>query len=250
MKKTIIASLLASMLILSACVDEASSSSEASSEAVSSEASSTEATSSEAAETVDTLYPQIEEDNVERDLATIKTNMGDITVEFYPEHAPLAVENFLTHAENDYYDGIIFHRVIEDFMIQGGDPLGEGYGGESIWGQPFDNEVTDEVRHFRGALSMANSGPNTNGSQFFIVSAKTVDEGFRQAMEDALWSDEVIDAYFELGGTPHLDGQHTVFGQVTEGMDIVEAIEAVETDSGDKPVEPVVIEDIVVTRAE
>ena len=102
-------------------------------------------------------------------IATIKTNFGSIRVKMLPEAAPKAVENFLTHARNGYYNGIIFHRVINDFMIQGGDPTGTGMGGESIWGDPFEDEFTPDARNFRGALSMANAGPGTNGSQFFIV---------------------------------------------------------------------------------
>ena len=111
-------------------------------------------------------------------VATIKTSMGDIKVVLFPDAAPKAVENFTTHAENGYYDGVIFHRVIPDFMIQGGDPLGKGIGGESIWGKPFKDEFSRDYHNLRGALCMANAGPNTNGSQFFIVQAPSVDERF------------------------------------------------------------------------
>lgn len=116
-------------------------------------------------------------------VATIKTNMGDIKVVLFPDAAPKAVENFTTHAENGYYDGVIFHRVIPDFMIQGGDPLGKGIGGESIWGKPFKDEFSRDYHNLRGALCMANAGPNTNGSQFFIVQAPSVDERFIPQME-------------------------------------------------------------------
>ena len=109
-------------------------------------------------------------------VAVIKTDKGDIKVRLFPEEAPKAVENFVTHAENGYYDGLIFHRVIKDFMIQGGDPKGTGTGGESIWGKPFADEFSSELHNFRGALSMANAGPNTNGSQFFIVQADSVSD--------------------------------------------------------------------------
>ena len=105
--------------------------------------------------------------------AVIETSMGNITVALFPQEAPKAVENFLTHAREGYYDGLTFHRVINDFMIQGGDPNGNGTGGESIWGQPFEDEFSDGLHHFPGALSMANSGVNTNGSQFFIVQNAT-----------------------------------------------------------------------------
>ncbi len=107
------------------------------------------------------------------EIATIKTNQGEIQVMLFPQEAPKAVENFITHAKNGYYDGLIFHRVIQDFMIQGGSPNGDGLGGDSIWGEPFEDEFSDSLHHFRGALSMANSGYHTNGSQFFIVQNST-----------------------------------------------------------------------------
>jgi peptidyl-prolyl cis-trans isomerase B (cyclophilin B) len=104
-------------------------------------------------------------------IAIMKTSMGDMYIRLLTTEAPKAVENFVTHAKNGYYDGLIFHRVIKDFMIQGGDPTGDGTGGESIWGAPFEDEFTARAFNFRGALSMANAGPNTNGSQFFVVQA-------------------------------------------------------------------------------
>lgn len=120
-----------------------------------------------------------------RKIAVIKTDKGDIKVRLFPEEAPKAVENFVTHAENGYYDGLIFHRVIKDFMIQGGDPKGTGTGGESIWGKPFADEFSSELHNFRGALSMANAGPNTNGSQFFIVQADSVSDDLVDQLETA-----------------------------------------------------------------
>ncbi len=173
--------------------------------------------------------------------AVIRTNLGDIKVMFFPEAAPKAVENFTTHAKNGYYDGIIFHRVIKDFMIQGGDPMGRGFGGESIWGEPFTDEFSLEALNFKGALSMANSGPNTNGSQFFIVQAGSVDERLISQMEDAGYPAEAIEKYREVGGTPWLDFRHTVFGQVIEGMDIVDQIAAVPVGANDKPIDDVTI---------
>ena len=119
------------------------------------------------------------------EVAVIKTSKGDIFVRLFPEHAPKAVENFKTHAKNGYYDGLIFHRVINDFMIQGGDPTGSGMGGESIWGKSFEDEFTPELHNLRGALSMANAGPNTNGSQFFIVQAKQVSDDMLDQLETA-----------------------------------------------------------------
>ena len=177
--------------------------------------------------------------------AVIKTNMGDITVRLFPEYAPKTVENFITHAKNGYYNGIIFHRVIKDFMIQGGDPTGTGMGGESIWGNSFEDECCVELRNYCGALSMANAGPNTNGSQFFIVQASSVPSNLISQMEqlkDDGFPTEVTENYKKLGGTPWLDFKHTVFGQVFEGMDIVDKIAATDVDGNDKPTANVVIE--------
>src|SRR5579863_2099273 len=143
--------------------------------------------------------------------ATMHTTLGDITVELFDDDAPKTVDNFVSLARKGFYDGVIFHRVIPDFMVQGGDPTGTGSGGP---GYTFEDEF-NEHPVARGALAMANAGPNTNGSQFFIVTA------------DAC---------------PWLDGKHTVFGQVTSGMDVVDAIEQVETGPGDRPREDVVIE--------
>ena len=175
--------------------------------------------------------------------AVINTTLGAIKVKFLPEVAPKAVENFTTHAKNGYYDGIIFHRVIKDFMIQGGDPNGTGMGGESIWGTPFEDEFSEKAHNFRGALSMANAGPRTNGSQFFIVQAAEVDPRLLAQMEDLKdsYPQDCIDTYKELGGTPWLDYHHTVFGQVYEGMDVVDAIANVKVGRNDKPVEDVKI---------
>lgn len=155
--------------------------------------------------------------------AIIKTNLGNMTVEFYPEVAPKAVENFVTHSKNKYYDGLIFHRVIKDFMIQGGDPTGTGMGGESIWGGTFEFEISDEVKHDYGALAMAHSSlPDSNGSQFYIVSNKE--------------------------GAHYLDGQYTVFGRVIDGFDVLDKIESQETDDQDKPIKDVVIETIEIIK--
>ncbi len=115
--------------------------------------------------------------------ATMKTTMGEIQILLFPDAAPKAVENFTTHAKNGYYDGLIFHRVIPDFMIQGGDPTGTGMGGESIWGKHFEDEFSPDYHNLRGALSMANAGPGTNGSQFFIVQAPAVSDDLLAQME-------------------------------------------------------------------
>jgi cyclophilin family peptidyl-prolyl cis-trans isomerase len=143
--------------------------------------------------------------------ATLHTNAGPVTVELFDDDAPKTVANFTKLAKDGFYDGLVFHRVIRDFMIQGGCPEGTGTGGP---GYTFEDEINDR-KIVRGALAMANAGPNTNGSQFFIVTTDAA---------------------------PWLDGKHTVFGQVTEGMEAVDAIEATPTGSGDRPAEPQVIE--------
>lgn len=175
--------------------------------------------------------------------ATINTTLGAIKVKLFPEEAPKAVENFVTHAKNGYYDGIIFHRVIKDFMIQGGDPTGTGMGGESIWGRPFNDEFTPKLHNLRGALSMANAGPGTNGSQFFIVQANTVDPSLLMQMKEMPeeFPAACVESYEKDGGTPWLDYRHTVFGHVYEGMDIVDAIAGVDVGPNDKPKEDVKI---------
>ena len=183
-------------------------------------------------------------------LAVMHTNMGDIKIKLFPEKAPKTVENFVTHSKNGYYNGLKFHRVINDFMIQGGDPRGNGTGGESIWGGSFSDEFDPELHNLRGALSMANSGPDTNGSQFFIVQAREVPSNMLEQMrdlEDNGFPADITAAYEALGGTPWLDFRHTVFGQVTEGMDVVDAIAAVET-VNDVPRSDVLIESIEVTE--
>lgn len=180
-------------------------------------------------------------------VATMHTTLGDIKIKLFGDKAPKTVENFVTHAKNGYYNGIIFHRVIKDFMIQGGDPLGTGIGGESIWGGTFEDEFDMELHNLRGALSMANAGPGTNGSQFFIVQAKEVPANMlsqMKALEDKGFPKEIAEAYAEVGGTPWLDFRHSVFGQVVEGMDVVDAIANVKVGANDKPNEDVVINGI------
>jgi len=145
---------------------------------------------------------------------TLHTNHGDITLEVFEDKVPKTAKNFIELARKGYYDGTIFHRIITDFMIQGGDPTGTGRGGESIYGEKFEDEFHPELSHLKGYVSMANAGPDTNGSQFFIVHA-----------QETTW----------------LDGKHSVFGKVTEGMEIVETIAIVATDSGDKPFKKVEI---------
>lgn len=156
------------------------------------------------------------------DNVILHTTMGDIHMKLYPEECPKTVENFTTHCRNEYYNNLIFHRVIKGFMIQTGDPLGDGTGGQSIWGREFEDEFHKSLRHDRPfTVSMANAGPNTNGSQFFITTV----------------------------ATPWLDNKHTVFGRVIKGMDVVQAIEKVKTDKGDKPYQDVKILNVTVPKS-
>ena len=184
-------------------------------------------------------------------VAVMHTNMGDIRLKFFPKEAPKAVENFLTHAKNGYYDGTVFHRVINDFMIQGGDPTATGMGGESVWGENFEDEFDPALHNLRGALCMANAGPGTNGSQFFIVQAKIVPENMlsqMQGLSDRGFSEDIVSAYAQFGGTPWLDFRHTVFGQVIDGMDTVDKIAKTPVGPNDKPVSDVVINSIEVIK--
>lgn len=238
---------------------------------------------------------QLEKPAVGEKIAVMHTNMGDMSIRFFPEAAPKAVENFIELAKNGYYDGLTFHRVIKDFMIQGGDPKGDGTGGESFWGKDFEDEFDKKLLNLRGSLSMANSGPGTNGSQFFINQGDHTAFGNRSSyaydlqkeienlteeyneiikqygkatveanygtLNDVLTQflptyvydaipNEVWDLYEQHGGNLHLDGAwrrvggHTVFGQVFEGMDVVDAIAAVETDSSNRPADDVLINSI------
>lgn len=181
-------------------------------------------------------------------IAVIKTNLGDIKIKLFYEDAPITVENFVRLAQKGYYNDVIFHRVIKDFMIQGGDPLGNGTGGESIWGKPFKDEFSDRLFNIRGALSMANRGANTNGSQFFIVQNSNLGEDAAEYLKSLDLDDTVIDYYSENGGTPWLDGKHTVFGQVFSGMDVVDKIANVDVNYNDKPYENVKILEISTYR--
>ncbi|MFT8557956.1 peptidylprolyl isomerase [Liquorilactobacillus hordei] len=188
------------------------------------------------------MFPQLEE-NKTNPKVTMKTNHGEIVIELFPEKAPKTVENFLKLAQKDYYEGVIFHRVIEDFMIQGGDPTGTGMGGQSIWDKSFEDEFSNELFNLRGALSMANAGPNTNGSQFFIVQNKNLPNQMIEQMQQAGYPSEIVEEY-QKGGTPWLDHHHTVFGQVRSGLDVVDEIANVASVQ-DKPVEDVIINKII-----
>ena len=232
-------------------------------------------------------------------VAVMHTSMGDIAIRLFPEGAPKTVENFVTHAKNGYYNGLTFHRVIKDFMIQVVDPNGDGTGGESCWGGKFEDEFNAKLLNLRGSLSMANSDVDTNGSQFFInqkmptgqtaaqlksqydytgmynqmvgtynqyvayygesfIKQYPTVESFVNANggispDSRLVPDEVWELYAQHGGNISLDGAwrptkgHTVFGQVFEGMDVVDAIALVQTGTNDKPVSSVIIETVEIT---
>jgi cyclophilin family peptidyl-prolyl cis-trans isomerase len=157
----------------------------------------------------------------ENDIAVVETSMGRFTVSLFDDVAPLAVENFVGLARNGYYEGVIFHRVIKGFMIQGGDPTGTGTGGTSLWGESFADEVSPEVQFDRaGYIAMANSGPDSNTSQFFVT----------------------------VVPTPHLNGKHTIFGEVIDGMDVVVSISQVQTDPSGRPANAVTIEHVRISR--
>lgn len=192
-------------------------------------------------------FPQLALEKQTGHKAVIKTNRGDVVVQLFPELAPKTVKNFVELAKKGYYDGIIFHRVIPDFMIQGGDPTGTGMGGESIYGGSFEDEFSKELFNLRGALSMANAGPNTNGSQFFIVNNQNVPSNMLGQLEGAGYPAEIIEAY-QAGGTPWLDFRHTVFGHVIEGMSVVDEIAGVQRGPQDHPVHDVVIETIEISE--
>lgn len=168
--------------------------------------------------------PQSIKESKEMTVAIMKTNMGVIELELFADQTPKTVENFVGLADSGYYNGVTFHRVIPNFMIQGGDPTGTGRGGQSIWGKKFEDEIVSSLNFNEpGVLAMANAGPNTNGSQFFITVAQTS------------W----------------LDGNHTIFGKVINGMDVVYAISNVPTSKpGDKPLEPVVMESVTIETRE
>lgn len=205
--------------------------------------------------TNDLFVDQFAEPNKGEEVCEIVVkDYGSIYIRFFKEAAPKAVENFLTHAKNGYYDGLTFHRVIADFMIQGGDPEGIGTGGESIWGKPFEDEFNENLQPVRGALCMANSGPNSNGSQFFIVQSKesfTADDlEYIGDYYGVTFNDAAAKAYGELGGTPWLYQSHTVFGQVYEGLDLVDAIVETKVNENAKPLNDVVIESIRVFHYE
>ncbi|RRG17530.1 peptidylprolyl isomerase [Weissella viridescens] len=203
--------------------------------------------------------PQLQDGVAENESEVrIETTAGAITVKLFNQEAPLAVKNFITHAQDGYYDGTAFHRVVKDFMIQGGDPKGTGAGGHSIWyqkdqkldsGNGFKNEISPKLYNIRGALAMANAGPDTNGSQFFID--QNHDDQMKK-IDRNQYPEKIYKAY-RKGGNPSLDGKYTVFGQVMDGMSVVDQIaagkvEMSESNEKSKPVNPVKIKTVTVLK--
>lgn len=183
-------------------------------------------------------------------LVELVTTEGNVKIKLFPKQAPKAVENFVKHAKDGYYKDTPFHRVIKDFMIQGGDPKGDGTGGESIWKKGFKTETSNQLYNIRGALSMARAqSRSSNGSQFFIV---TNNQDVSDGLAIQYYPKKIIEAY-KNGGAPQLDGEYTVFGQVTEGMDVVDKIAAGEvkdSGSGEKstPTNPVKVTEVKVLQ--
>ena len=186
----------------------------------------------------------------------LNTTAGQIKIKLFDKIAPLAVDNFLTHAKDGYYNGTTFHRIIKDFMIQGGDPKGNGSGGHSIWynknpridnGNGFKNEISSSLYNIRGGLSMANSGPDTNGSQFFIN--QNTDNQSKK-LDTSHYPRKIIEQY-KHGGNPSLDGDYTVFGQVIDGMTVVDKIASAEVKSEGEhstPLHPIEINNITILK--
>ncbi len=185
-------------------------------------------------------------------VATIDTSEGEIKVVLFPQYAPKAVENFVTLAQRGYYDNTIFHRTIENFVAQGGSPDGSTDGGTSCWGLEFEDEFSDLLHHYNGALSMANHGDDTNGSQFFFVTAPIgeLDEDMKDRMRDGGWREEVVDSYKQAGGVPQLDYRYTVFGQIYDGLNVAYKISRRETDENDRPDKDIVVKSITVSTVE
>ena len=211
------------------------------------------------------------------EIAVVNTSLGSFKIRFFPNVAPKAVENFKKLSQEGYYNGIIFHRVIKDFMVQTGDPNGNGTGGQSIWGKEFEDEFSSKLFNITGSVSMANRGSNTNGSQFFINNKDS--SGFEgwdryqkiydmyskdpnkfssmygSTVDMSKITDEIKNLYEKYGGNPNLDGYyntankgHTVFGQVFEGMETINSISQSPTNGSDKPLEDIKIDNIEITK--
>ncbi len=232
---------------LTACGDDDKGSKAADSGSSVSDSAAQESGDSQNAEIVNFTPPQEGEDIL---VLTIK-DKGDVKIKLFPKEAEKGVENIKGLCDKNYYDGIIFHRIIKDFMIQGGDPTGTGMGGESIFGDKFDGGVSDKLINCAGAVVYANSGSTaTDGSQFYIVTGTKYDDAAMKQITDGGYkvSDAAKKIYAEDGGAPWLDGGYTVFGQVFDGLDIVFDVQNVETGEADKPLKDVVIEKMRVEK--
>ena len=185
-------------------------------------------------------------------VAIITTSEGVIKVRLFEDLAPKAVNNFIFLAQSGYYNNVTFHRAIEDFLIQSGSPDGSTNGGTSAWGLEFEDEFSDLLHHYNGALSMANHGEDTNGSQFFFVTSPIgqLDSAKEEQMSRAGWRSGVIDAYKQAGGLPALDYRYTVFGQIYEGLDVAYSISRAKTDENDRPKKDIVIETVEIQTIE
>lgn len=230
----------------------ASDDTQADAEEGNSQQAETEAPAAEDTEAVSVMNYTAPEDGEQVVIMNIK-DYGEVRIKLFPEYAPEGVENFVELAKQGYYDGLTFHRVISDFMIQGGDPLGNGTGGESIWGAKFDGGTNPHLIHSAGAVAYANSGSTaTNGSQFYIVTGEVYDEATLTQMTayyGTTLTEQSKELYTTIGGTPWLDGSYTVFGQVYQGLDIIFELQYAETDPyTNLPLESIIMESVTVAE--
>ncbi len=185
-------------------------------------------------------------------IAIIKTDLGDISLRLFANEAPIAVENFIGLAQSGYFNGISFHRVVSDFVIQSGDATGSGTGGATIWdNEAYPLEISDNLHHFTGAVGIAHSGDGKdNKSQFYIIQTKknSISNSNAVSLTEDGMREETADIYKNIGGAPHLDNLHTVFAQVFDGMDVVDAIGALEVDENSQPIEPIYIISVEITQ--
>lgn len=258
---SVIACVMALVAVLASCGKEINTSNTSSNSKSSSSSEST--TSQETVmSTEETTEASVQDVNVEAvnftppnegdDIIVMKIkDYGTVKIRLFPEYAEKGVENFVGLAKKGYYDGLTFHRVINNFMIQGGDPEGTGMGGESIWGDKFDGGTDPHLIHAAGALAYANSGSTaTNGSQFYIVTGEVYSKEDMEMLAERgyQFSDSAKEIYTSQGGTPWLDGSYTVFGQVIDGLDIIFKIQQVPTGENDKPKDDVIIESVTIEK--
>lgn len=196
------------------------------------------------------VYPQLQIEDEKGTIVVLHTDKGDITAKLFDDLAPKTVKNFIELAKKGYYDNMLFYKVIPNMMIQTGDPTGTGSGGDSIYGDSFEDEYNKWVYNFNGALSMANDGVDSNRSRFLIVTAQKLHPGEAKEMKQAGYPDEVIEHYEKMGGLPWFDQRHTVFGQVMSGMDVAKEITGVRRDLNDKPLEDVLLKSIEIKSKE